>query len=106
MTAYVIPWQEAADFQFEVALDRIVYLMRARWNDYSKSWGLDISSRASTPLIMGIRVVANYDLLLGMNAPEYPPGMLVAIGEEPNYLSFLSGATDLTYIPEEVVRAL
>jgi len=102
-----IPWQSAADFQFEMSLDRHVYLLRARWNDYSKAWGLDIFSRAKSPLILGIKLTRGSDALQGMNSPEHPPGALMVMGaEEPTYTSFFTGDSVLVYIPIEDIRAL
>lgn len=104
--AIVIPWQESADFQFEMSLDSHVYLLRARWNDYCKAWGLDISSRAKTPLILGIRLSLHIDALYGMNNPEHPPGGLMVMGVEPQFDSFMSGESQLVYLPVEMIDAL
>jgi hypothetical protein len=96
MKAVIIPWQESPDFQMEIALDRFVYLLRARWNTVALSWGVDLLTRAQTPVLFGIRLVQNAELILGRG--EFTPaGSMFVLGSEPNYSNMVSGSSQLVY---------
>ena len=103
--AVQIPWQDSADFQFEVSLDRFVYMMRLRWNDAAQSWALDLFTRSKTPLVLGTRLVASADLLRLYTGDFTLPGALFVIGE-PSLEAFVSGSASLVYLTEAEVLAL
>ena len=102
----ILPWIEAPDFQYEISMDREVYILRQRWNDLAKAWALDIFSRARTPIVLGARLVAGADVLVGINVAAAPRGGLVVVGEEPAYDSFRERRSYLVYLPPEVTDAL
>jgi hypothetical protein len=106
MPAVQVPWQNVADFQFEVALDRFVYLVRLRWNDYAKAWGMDLMTRSKTRIIMGTKLTLNTDLLRGSVMPFAPPGAMFVLGAEPTFTSFYDGASSLVYLDAEAISAL
>lgn len=97
--AVIIPWQDSPDFQFEVSLDGTVYLFRARWNVRAEAWALDILTRATTPLILGIRVAHSVDLLAA-TVLGAPPGAMYVMGPDPTYENVVSGACQLVYLAE------
>lgn len=104
--AALIPWQNAPDFQFEIALDRFVYLMRLRWNDKAASWAMDLLTRAKTPLILGTRLCESVDLLHGFVGEYAPPGHLFVLGSTPTFESFVLGGNQLVYLTREEILAL
>ena len=105
--AVLIPWQNAPDFQFEVALDRFVYLMRLRWNAVAGAWAMDLLTRAKTPLILGVRLERSVDLLHGFVGEFAPPGALFVLAtQSPVFESFLRGSAQLVYLTEADIRAL
>lgn len=104
--AQAIPWQNSPDFQFEVSLDRFVYLMRLRWNDKAESWAMDLMTRSKTPLMLGIRLVESTALLKGFVGEYAPPGELFVLGPTPTARSFESGANQLVYLTQEEISAL
>lgn len=104
--AVQIPWQNGADFQFEIALDRFVYLMRLRWNDVGQSWAMDLLTRSKTPLVLGTRLTKAVDLLHGYVGEFAPPGSMFVLGQEPEFRSFVDGASHLVYLTEAETLAL
>ena len=104
--AVQLPWQNAADFQFEVALDRFVYLMRLRWNAQAESWAMDLLTRSKTPLVLGTRLTKAVDLVHGYVGEFAPQGSLFVLGQEPTFDSFKTGASQLVYLTEAEVLAL
>lgn len=104
--AVAIPWQNSPDFQFEVALERFVYLFRIRWNYIAESWALDIFTRAKTPVSLGLRLVHSQDIFQGLVSQFSPGGGLFVLGDEPTYESMISGSSQLVYLTLEEILAL
>ena len=104
--AQAIPWQNSPDFQFEVSLDRFVYLMRLRWNAQAESWAMDLLTRSKTPLLLGVRLVESTALLKGFVGEYAPAGEFFVLGPTPTVSSFESGANQLVYLTGEEISAL
>lgn len=103
--AFVIPWQNAPEFQFEISLDGTVYVLRMQWNDTAASWAMDIFSREMSPLSLGARLVYGTPVPLGPR-DLLPPGVFLIQGEEPTYLSLIGGTSRLIYLTGAEVNAL
>lgn len=95
--AYAIPWQNAAEFQFEIALDNVVFVLHAQWNRVANSWALDIFTRANVPVCLGIRLVRGTGLLTGPRTIR-PTGQLVLQGAAPTYENMIDGSCRLIYV--------
>lgn len=93
----IIPWQNSADFQFEVALDRFVYLLRARYNWRAGVYALDLFTRNRSVIALGLCVVRNQDLFAGMTHPDAPRGRAYIIGEAPTLENLLNGSSLFVY---------
>lgn len=105
--AVQIPWQVGADFTFEIALDRYVYLVRLRWNPVASLWFMDLMTRSKTEVIMGMCLVRGADLLNQAVGAFAPRGALLITGNsEPSYESFLAGTTQLIYLTAAEVNAI
>lgn len=94
---YIIPWQNSYDFQFEIALDRFVYLMRARYNNRLGTYALDLLTRNRVVVAFGICMVRNVDLFDGMTHPDAPKGRALLIGEAPTLENLLNGSCQFIY---------
>lgn len=92
-----IPWHDSDDFQFEIALDRVVYLMRLRWNDVAGSYVMDLLTRNKVPVSLGTRLVAGTSLMEVVTNFS-PPGRFYVLGEDPTLDRFLSGACTFVYL--------
>ena len=96
--AALIPWQDAYDFQFEVALDRFVYLIRARFNHRAEVYALDLMTRNRVVIVRGLCLLRNVNLFDGLTHPDAPRGALVVVGEQPTKDNLLNGSAQLVYI--------
>lgn len=104
--AVQISFTDRPDFQMEVTLERVVYLMRLRWNHMASSWAFDLLTRAKSPLVYGVRLVAGVPLLMGHAKDQLPAGEFYVFGEPVSYSSFLDGDSRLLYLSEEELLAL
>lgn len=96
--AIVIPWQDSYDFQFEIALDRFVYLIRARFNHRAEIYALDLMTRNRHVIALGIALVRNVDLFAGFTKHDAPPGALLVVGDAPTKAALLSGSSQVVYL--------
>lgn len=101
----VIPWQNAAEFQFEITLDGTVYIVHAQWNETAGSWGLSLFTREMTPIMLGTRMLRNAALLVG-SKKFLPPGQMMVMGEEPTYDKMIDGSSRLIYVTWAELNAL
>jgi hypothetical protein len=100
-----VPFIDAPDFQFEISLDGIVYLMRLRWNHIANAWFMDLSTRARTPLVFGTKLVAKCPLLAEQAGDLIPKGEFYVVGEPTDFYSFLKAQAQLLYYTEDEMNA-
>jgi len=77
MAAYEIPTNsENPSWSEIITLEGSNYIFSFTWNARDKSWVLDIQLTDDLPVIMGIKLVANYELLGTYAQNKQPPGSL------------------------------
>ena len=68
----IIPFKEPSAWQNQITLSSVIFLLYFRWNAMNQYWVMNIFDRNDTPILLGVKVVTNYDLtiqfaaLLGM----------------------------------------
>lgn len=62
MSAFEIPLSPEAQ-TFRIKLNGVTYTINLYWNSISGSWCIDLADSDAVPIINGIPVVANTDLL-------------------------------------------
>lgn len=62
MSAFEIPLSTEAQ-QFKISLGGTTYGVNLYWNEQSGSWCIDLSDSSGNPLLNGIPLVANVNLL-------------------------------------------
>ena len=81
----IIPYKEAAAWEAQISLSGINFTLYFRWNALNKYWVMSILDANAQPLVIGIKVVTNYDLTAQFSAiTGMPPGDIVCqniIGE-------------------------
>lgn len=100
-----IPFINSPDFQFEVSLDGIVYLMRLRWNHIAAFWYMDLLTRARTPLVYGTKLTSECPLLAEQAGDLIPKGEFYVFGETTEFLSFVKQQAQLVYFTESEMNA-
>lgn len=67
------------NYRFRTRLDDVDYVFRFRWSGREESWIMDIRDFQNNPVVAGVRVVTNIDLLANFKHLDIPQGDLVAI---------------------------
>jgi hypothetical protein len=80
MAQVVLPIDASAPhYTVDVALGGTLYRFGVNWNDRAGFWTLDVSLTDDTPLVAGMKVVADWDLLGQFPDLRLPPGYLLAV---------------------------
>ena len=58
----IIPFKEPSQWQEQIELGSQTFVLSFSWNAMNEYWVMDILTRDLVPIILGIKVVANYDL--------------------------------------------
>ena len=80
----IIPFKEPAQWQEQIELNTQTFVLSFRWNAMNEYWVMDILTRDLIPIILGIKVVTNYDLTAQVVNDGKPRGEIVCqniIGE-------------------------
>ncbi len=87
-------------------LDGKDYNFRMKWNERSQRWHMNIYADDETPLVLGIKLVANWPLIRYYQYnPDVPQGALIAVdlsndGSPPGLYDFGEDLrVELTYFP-------
>lgn len=89
------------DVSFDVTLDEVSY--RGRWllNERAGVFSFSLADSAGAPIVSGVRVVLNVDLLEGVADPRRPPGPLLVISpssDEDPTLETLGNGVSVVYL--------
>lgn len=68
--------RNAPDQKFSIDLEGTVYVFRVMWNSRTGRWTLSIFEEDETPIVMGITVVGEFDLLSQYADARLPRGTL------------------------------
>ncbi len=106
MAVLLIPTTPSVPFQTsKVRLEGRDFVLELRWNQRESRWYLSIFDEASIPLLMGVKLVANWELLYAYRSePGLPPGRLAAVdltndGSPPGFDELGVGKrVELTYV--------
>lgn len=89
----IIPFSGQASFSQEVTLDGVPYRFRFDWNEFSGAWTMSIYDRKLVPLVAGIKIVLDYELIGDYRYRGLPKGEIYAV-EKTNTLRKI-GRNDL-----------
>ena len=73
----IIPFKEPSQWQEQIELGSQTFILSFGWNAINEYWVMDILTRDLEPIILGIKVVANYDLTAQYVAKGKPSGDIV-----------------------------
>ena len=105
-----IPFAEFPSFSQMVALDGTSYWLRFQWNTRAQYWAMDMAAQDKTPIVIGLKLVLDYELIGAYHAIGTPPGELWALDSTGKLLrigrdDLYDGQVRLVYIPEAEVAA-
>lgn len=73
----IIPFRDPAQWQEQIELTGVSFILVFTWNALNSFWGMDIYNRDEEPLILGIKIVPNYPLLQAYTVFGMPAGEIV-----------------------------
>lgn len=101
---------EFPHFFQSVTLDNEIYILNFDWNVRGEFWNMAINNVANEPIVSGIKLVLNYELIRRFGKEELPPGYLIAIDVTEKMEKIGRNDMDdlvfLTYYTEDEVAAL
>lgn len=70
--------KRTARYEYDIEMDSRLFHLAFSWNDREESWYMDIMDSKREPIINGIKMVINYNLLLQYRAyRELPQGSMI-----------------------------
>lgn len=74
----IIPFKENAAWRAQITLSGTIFNFYFRWNALNQYWVMNISDRNENPILLGVKIVTNYDLTSQFSAvPGMPKGDIV-----------------------------
>lgn len=106
----IIPFKDFPSFTEEVTLEGIPYTFRFDWNSRGEFWSMDIYDREKNPLILGRRIMLDYEILRQFPDRELPPGELYVIDPSLNFdpiqqNDFIDNRVSLVYLEEDEIAS-
>ena len=83
MAIVVIPVNPGLlNYEFRIDLDGVTYTLGIRFNSREDRWFLDVKDASETPIILGIKVILNVDLIGRFQQAELPSGELFVLNSD------------------------
>ena len=106
-----INFQDFPSFQQEVILEDSNYVLNFNWNSRGGFWDLSFLDAFRNPLVMGIKIVLNYELIRKFQGYGLPEGALYAVDPSGDTSrieqdDFINGRVNLIYVTDEEFEAL
>lgn len=98
----IIPFKPLPSFIEEITLGDIPYVLIFNWNSRGEFWTLDILDREENDIVIGIKLVNQYELLGIFAETNLPKGKLYVVDNRQQmdnlkYDSFISGQCSLIF---------
>lgn len=102
----IIPFKEPAAWSMQITLTNVIFIFYFRWNALNKYWVMNIYDRNNNPILLGVKVVTQYDLTAQFVVLGQPAGDIVCqniFDEWFDITRFQMGETNelIYYEPEE-----
>lgn len=73
----IIPFKEPGAWQAQIVLTNVTFQLFFKWNALNEYWVMSIYDGNGVPLVLGIKVVTNYDLTAAFVVSGMPAGDIV-----------------------------
>lgn len=73
----IIPFKEESAWQAQIILTNTVYILFFKWNALNQYWVMSIYDRNDQPILLGVKVVTNFDLTAPFVVSGIPAGDIV-----------------------------
>ena len=106
----LIPFKQPAQWRQTILLDDIPFVLIFRWNAMNEYWVMDILRNDEEPVIFGVKLVTNYNLMAQYSMSNKPPGNILCqniVGGWEAIRRFDMGqVTELVYYIQNELEAL
>lgn len=58
----IIPFKEPAAWQAQITLTSQIFILQFKWNALNKYWVMSIYNANNVPILLGVKVVTNFNL--------------------------------------------
>ena len=76
---FQIPLKKYPRYRQEITLDESQYIIDIIWNERGEFWFFDLYDRDEAPLVLGVKMVLDFDLLLPYSVAGMPTGSLILL---------------------------
>ena len=102
----LIRFKNAPSFAMNINLSNESFRFRFDYNYRADSWYLSIMNYNSNPIVSGIRLVLNYDILTPFKSRDIPAGALVVLADDLKIKrvskdTFKNGEASFYFIPND-----
>lgn len=73
----VLPFKDFPSFLETVTLENIILNFRFRWNGRANSWFMDISDSLDDPIVHGVKIVNQWELINRLTDIRLPQGAII-----------------------------
>jgi hypothetical protein len=73
----IIPFKEPAAWSEQINLTNSVFIFYFRWNALNKYWVMNIYDQNNAPILLGVKIVTNYDLTKQFVVSGLPAGDII-----------------------------
>lgn len=104
--ATIIPFaNNLPSFTQSMVLENVSYIFNFKWNSRGEFWTMNINDDENTPLVQGIQIVLNFELLSQYQYKDLPPGKLYVLDTTGSldpiaYEDMYNGRITLLYLNE------
>lgn len=103
----IIPFKEPAAWQAQITLTGVIFILSFKWNALNKYWVMNIYNRNSEPILLGVKIVTNYNLTAPFVVTGMPEGDIICqniLGNWNDIERFEMGQTNdlMYYEPNEL----
>lgn len=106
----IIPFREPSYWTEQITLDNEIFILYFKWNALNEFWTMDILNGDESPIILGIKIVPNYNLLAAYTQPNQPKGDIICQNIVSNFGEIgrfdMSQKFELVYYDEGELNAL
>ena len=74
---FIIPFKEPASWQMQIQLDTSIFILFFKWNALNAYWVMSIYDGSLNPILIGVKVVVNWNLTQQFVTVGMPTGYIV-----------------------------
>lgn len=73
----IIPFKQPAEWQMQITLSDVIFILNFKWNTLNQYWMMSIYNANNDPVLLGVKVVVNWNLTGQFVIEGMPAGDIV-----------------------------